>query len=275
MSCSCFGTGACLSTNVGTRFTDDRFQKVWLTQVQKGQASSIWGGYVLNMMCEWKDDHNNKCPDDKVYFVRTNIGSDEFFKILDKGYRIATGYNNHIGFNEDWQNDGVVDRNYNNYVDNEDWGESYGGGHCISITKTNNYKVKGCEYVVVDNYVDTKGREKNNIYGIKKELINELVNRGILFNYGYFFVFENDIPKKAIDTKLVERCKGKIVMITDTKDGTKASGEQFYCNFKGELFTLNGTNSTTRNAMAEDNKNTDLIKGIYKEDLENFHRINK
>lgn len=280
MSCSCFGTGACLSTNVGCQFSEGEFKKIWDLACSKGQASHKWGGYVLNMMCEWKDEHNKQCSDDKVYFLRTDIGSEEFFKILDKGYRIATGYNNHIGFNEDWINDGVVDRNYNDSIDNEDWGDSYGGGHCISIAKTNNYKVKGCEYVIIDNYYGEKNRLKNNIYGIKKELIKELSDRGILFKNGYYFVFEHDIPVDKIDKKFLENIKKKVfeegydyVMITATKDGSKPSGEMFYINNDLSLRSANSMSPELRqdiNLAQKENKKRNRIIGIYKEDLKNF-----
>jgi len=260
MSCSCYGTGACLSSLVGNYFFTSDFDKIWQQEVDKGNASHIWGGYVVKMMDAWAKYWNSNHEEKVIYFEVKMNNVENVKMLLDRGYRIATGYNNHIGFNADWQNDCVIDKNYDDSRDDEDWGEKTQGGHCISIAKTEEHKVKDCEYVIIDNYVDKKGREKNNIYGLRLDLLQELVNRGIVMNHGYVFMFDDD--SKVIDRALQERAIAKHFIFR-----AESNGDVLYVNSKGQAFSY-GT-KRCKEEMIRDN----MTLPIKDEHLKNFEII--
>ena len=122
-----------------------------------------------------RDTWNELHPDDPIITYRVKLGTEQFKRVLNKWYSIHTGYKGNDAYNED-KADWVLDKN--EFGTLTYW-------HSIRITKKKN------KYVV-DNYYQGKDwQEDDNVYEIND--IKQLVDNWVYFDYGYIYIFENDI----------------------------------------------------------------------------------
>lgn len=246
-SCSAHGTGGALSDLVGHQFNLMDFKEIWEQEVMKGNASPAWGGYTYKMIDAWREWWNKLHPEDKVISVAVPMSEPIMFELLEKGYSIAMGYKNHIGYTEDWMADNMINKEWDdNVATKEDYGSAYESGHCLRLVKDNKYEKKGTGLCCVDNYKDSENRKQwdSNIYGVEEDIIRELVQRGVWHAYGYIFVFEKDfvVPvEQVINQKLTERFENRVIFNVKTqKFAVIKNGERI--EFKGkdmsELFSI-------------------------------------
>lgn len=261
-SCSCFGSGGCLSSLVGKKFDISDFKYIWDQEVSKGNASPAWGGYASRMFSAWKNWWNEKHPEDPVEFWAVDVGSALFWELYDKGYRIGMGYTNHENYNRDWLWDNLVNKDWQ-LGDGEDWGVQQPSGHLLGFTKSIACNVKGFPTVNVDNYFNTISRKSNNIYGVNRIYIKELVERGIWHSMCYVFLFTNDIPKeteKVVDKKLMLRLENRVIYNKEK--------DQFAIIKDGKAEVLPGKNISELFKYKWENKDESYCLGVDKNNWE-------
>lgn len=141
-----------------------------------GWLFTVWRNVVRN----WWNENN---PNNQIREVSFEIGSKEFYDVLDKWYRVNLWYRGNRKYNEDAA-DWVLDSA-------NIWPTTYGHSTTIiSAVRTKNNKIK----LVVDNYEWIK---KFNIYSIKD--FQAFLDSGIVFHTAAVFIFANSKIDKEIE----------------------------------------------------------------------------
>lgn len=133
-----------------------------------------------NVVRNWWNENN---PNNQIREVSFEIGSKEFYDVLDKWYRINLWYRGNRKYNED-VSDWVLD---SSNIGATTYGHST---TLISAVRTKNNKIK----LVVDNYAWVK---KFNIYSIKD--FQAFLDSGIVFHTASVFIYANEKIDVEID----------------------------------------------------------------------------
>jgi len=249
MSCTLHGTLTAFSNLTGYKFTIAERKELW--EKAKILGASDQYGWYLNKAVYLVRDYVNTLNIGKFVSFRIAIGYDEYYSVIQKGYSVITGYNGNSKWNEQSVIGVITGTDFNPFT----------YSHCISSVddtpKTKN------EITIVDNYPKT--RIKNSY--IIQDII-PLYQSNTIFKYGYVFAYDNIEP--LLDRKLIEKCKSQFIAITKpSKDGSKPSGEIFYCNKNSEIITMNSAEYELKHQMLLDGK----CIGISKDDLSNFKKL--
>lgn len=247
MCCTITGCMTAFSNLTGYVFSLDERKKLW-EQAKTLGASEEYGWY-LNKAVDLIREYVNNLGIGKFTTFQVSIGFDDYYNVLKQGYMVITGYSGNSKYNKDVEDNGVLD--------NIDFGVLT---YSHIITDIDNSPDTKNQIYVVNSYPKTS---KYNVYKIPN--IIPLYQNNTLFKKGYVFAYE-DI-EVVLDKKLIEKCKGKIIAVVKTKDGTKASGELFYCDLQGNAYSLNSIDSKIREQMLKDSS----CINIFKEDLINFN----
>jgi hypothetical protein len=230
VSCTIFGSGGALSDITGKELEVMDFRERWNKALTMG-ASESWGWYYSKAVGLWREWWNENNPEDKVFSVRVEMGTDLMYQLLEKGYSIVMGYRHWNGYKDDWEIDGKLD--------NSKFGERTSGGHCIRLCKINE------SYYIIDNYSKTPWRIKQdrNKYKVIAS-IKELVDNEVFFLSGYIFVFEDDIKRYNIDMKFAKRFSHQMIV-------NHKNGEPFVVNSEGYKTSLNFIPTKYRKQLQE------------------------
>ena len=124
-------------------------------------------------------EYNKTVPFDQILSSYTmKVGSEEFWSLLFNNYSVITGYRGNRAYNED-VNDNCI-------VDNDDIGAST-YWHCIRLT------IKGKFIYVVDNYF---WKKQCNVYRI--DVFKQLVAKWVFFNNWYIFISKQPIMENKL-----------------------------------------------------------------------------
>ncbi len=219
VSCTVHGAATALSALTGITFTTEQRKAIWEQMKADGTGREAWGGYVESAVKKWADWWNTSFPDNQVEYARVIMGSTQMYTLLSKGYVIDMSYRWTNGYNEDWIYDSIVNQQWDNDQEKEEYGALSDGGHCLALMESDIYKIKTYNILNIDNYISSPSRIKNNIYAIDKNVIPRLVdnNRRIWNQYGYVFYFKQDFEDANIevDRKLLARLENRVVYNPD------------------------------------------------------------
>ena len=250
MSCTVHGCLTAFSALTGYKFTDEQRREIW--ELCKNDGASDVYGYYLNKAVDIVRNYVNKLNIGTFVTFRIPLGFDEYYGVIKKGYMVVSGYNGNTKWNQDKNDNGVID-----YIDFGTSTYSHIIAHYDPSPDTKN------EINFADNYKKTS---PFNVYKIPN--IIPLYQNNTLFKYGYVFAY-NDV-EPVLDRKLIEKCKSQfIAIVKPSKDGLKPSGEIFYCNKNSEIITMNSAGYELKYQMLLDGK----CIGISKDDLINFKKI--
>lgn len=171
VSCTLHSMIGAISDFTGYKFSVAQRKAIWAAQIEDG-ASEDWGDYLDHAVQTARSVINSwGILPELVYFRVVNCGAD-FWRALELGYSVATGYRGNANFDSDFLADGVLD------------GTKFGSpsyGHAIRITLDPDDP--DTLNLVVDNYPE----RKYNIYKVKRATFEKLWANGVFFNSGYFF----------------------------------------------------------------------------------------
>jgi len=122
------------------------------------ESRGMWLHKGASCVRSWWNKNN---PDRQVTNHQIEIGSDEYFELIEAGYPVMVGYFTNSKYYEDKEEDGTINQEYDDTVQ-----KKY--GHAVR-----QYKNK-----IIDNYKD---KRKYNIY--KNEHIIELKKLGLWFTF--------------------------------------------------------------------------------------------
>lgn len=248
MCCTMVGSLTAFSNLTGYVFTVSQMKEIW--ELCKKQGASDSYGFYLNKAVDIIREYVNKLNIGKFVTFRVGIGFDEYYGVMKKGYMVVTGYSG----NGKWNND----KNDNGVIDDVEFGEST-YTHIIA-TFDDDANTKN-SINVVDSYLKTSPK---NIYKIPD--IIPLYKNNTIFKYGYVFAYDD--VEFVLDKKLIEKCKGKFIAVTK---GEKPSGEIFYCNKNAEIITMNSAGYDLKYQMLKDS----VCINVSKDDLKNFKNVVK
>lgn len=219
VSCTLMSAIGAYSDLTGKRIQLEDSKRLWKLALNKG-AKEGWGWYIhqaVDLVRMFMED---------VSSFRVEVGSDEFFDVLEKGYSVVGGYRGNKLYNEDFLEDGVLDELA--------FGEST-YGHAIRISKDDD------KYsIIIDNY---KGIHKYNVYKVSKEHFFGLIENGVFFRSGFVFLLKDTyhLPKQKAPLwalKSVEKAIKKGI-IKSSQDLHVKIGDHFMEGlfYKMKLFT--------------------------------------
>jgi len=174
VGCTLFASMGAYSDLTSYEFPMEDRKKLWKMALNRG-AKEGWGWYIHQAVDLVRMYMEN------VSSFRVEVGSDEFFDVLDKGYSVVGGYRGNKLYNEDFLEDGVLDELA--------FGEST-YGHAIRISKDDD-----TYSIIIDNY---KGIHKYNVYKVSKEHFFGLIENGVFFRSGFVFLLKDtfSLPKQ-------------------------------------------------------------------------------
>lgn len=266
VSCTVHGAATALSSLTGITFTLEQRKAIWNAMKEDGTGGESFGGYVDSAVKKWADWWNTQFPNDKVEYARVYMGTTQMYSLLEKGYAIDMSYRAMEGYQKDWAYDSIVNQQWDSDADLEEYGENSGMGHCLALTQSDIYAVKGSNIINVDNYVESENRKDNNIYGIDISVINRLTdnNKRVWSHWGYVYYFKNDFDNAnvQVDRKLLKRLENRVLY--------NKEADKFAIVKNGKTHILNGKNISELFAFKWGSSNESYVLGL---DKFNFKKI--
>jgi len=199
VSCTVFASMGAVSDLTGYNFPLSEQKQAWKTALDQGANPNV-GWYVYKAVDTIRKQYNAKHPEEPLMSFKLWTRRSDFWKVLDMGYSVVTGYAGNSNYNQDIL-DGVLD------------GTSFGPwtyGHCIRIVKSDEDEYT----LVVDNYL--KSKKDKNVYKINKGNLEEMISKNVFFSTGYIFVDKRDFDAMNIDSTIplwgrstVQKCIAK------------------------------------------------------------------
>lgn len=208
-SCTLHAALGAFSDLTGYEFSLQERKDLWATALTKG-ASDNYGWYIVDAVNLVRDYVNTKLNLGKFVSIRVPLASDIFYTALKQGYSVVAGYNGNQEYNNDINDNGVV--NEFNLTGSSTY------GHAIRVVDTDTSTQNLVE--VRDNY---KGSTTwKNEYQIASIL--ELYKNGVFFSSGYIFAYDIPEVKVLIDQKLTAKFENRIIFNVKTGEYAKIEG---------------------------------------------------
>lgn len=181
-SCSVHGAFGTLSDLFGKELATEQLEKAWGLALTLGakEGKGWYGARAVDLA----RDLSVEFFGEEVSSWELELGSEEYFLALEKGYSIVVSYYGNKDFKSD-RNDGRLDK------------VSFGkatNGHCVRMAK--GPKGGNSVYLIVDSYPET--RPESNVYEIPMENIDDLVRNGVFGRLGYVFAIKADMDAQDL-----------------------------------------------------------------------------
>lgn len=214
VSCTVTAAEGAYTDMTGRVFDLPHRQAIWKIALQEG-ADPLVGWDISKAVNVVRKYANTLWGQENLSF-RVEVGTLEFFEVLDKGYSVVTGFHGSNAYEID-RRDGVLD-------DVVFGRPAY--GHAIRIVKDTDGKYT----LIVDNYPKFSTW---NTYKIDRTHFDKLLKNNVFFKGGYIFVDKEDWDKmNALGTvpiwaqKSVEKAlEKKLILNTQTLDFPLTVGE--------------------------------------------------
>jgi len=171
-SCSLHAAMGAISDLTGKEFPLAERQKIYDMAVEKGLDPKI--GWYANRAVDLLRKESKRVLGVDLMSFTIELDTEDFYKILSKGYSIVFSLKGNKEFQIDWKKDGALD--------NTKFGASTYGHLLRMCQKDDMYEL------AIDNYI----KADRNIYSIKKANLKELIENKVFGKIGYYFVFKSD-----------------------------------------------------------------------------------